>query len=277
MTSIPPFDLANLESICKVLADTSGGLTGSQIGSLLGRLGISDPEPADTKWRRLLRALAITQQNDKCGNYVFGFIKESMKPVSYIGRPQVFEERRQALNHVLIFSGYEMRSDGEMIRRELVKTLEEAEKRAGRLRGELSKRSVHPDVLSFCRAELLQDNYFHAVLEATKSVAEKMRSKSGLSSDGSELAEAALSLGKSGIPVLAFNSLQTESERSEQSGLLNLAKGMFGTFRNPTSHAPRISWKITEQDAMDLLTLASFLHRRLDNAVKTYPSSGVLS
>jgi uncharacterized protein (TIGR02391 family) len=50
---------------------------------------------------------------------------------------------------------------------------------------------------------------------------------------------------------------------------MNLMKGFFGTFRNPTAHAPRIAWKITEQDALDMMTVASLLHRRLDDAVKT--------
>ena len=123
--------------------------------------------------------------------------------------------------------------------------------------------------LRFCRAELLQDNYFHAVLEATKSVADKIRAKTGLTGDGADLVDQALALGKSGMPFLAFNSLRTESEQSEQKGLLNLMKGIFGTFRSPTAHAPRLSWSMTEQDALDLLTMASFLHRRLDSAVRT--------
>ena len=76
-------------------------------------------------------------------------------------------------------------------------------------------------------------------------------------------------VGKSSMPFLAFNSLRTESEQSEQKGLLNLMKGIFGTFRSPTAHAPRLSWNMTEQDALDLLTMASFLHRRLDSAVRT--------
>ena len=33
-----------------------------------------------------------------------------------------------------------------------------------------------------------------------------------------------------------------------------LLKGMFGTFRNVTAHAPKIAWPIDEQDALDLLT-----------------------
>lgn len=62
---------------------------------------------------------------------------------------------------------------------------------------------------------------------------------SGLSGDGADLADMALAPGKTGMPLLTFNSPRTESEQSEQKGLLNLLKGMFGTFRNPTAHAPR--------------------------------------
>ena len=35
------------------------------------------------------------------------------------------------------------------------------------------------------------------------------------------------------------------------------------------AHAPKIHWPINEQDALDILTLASLLHRRLDSAVRT--------
>jgi uncharacterized protein (TIGR02391 family) len=71
------------------------------------------------------------------------------------------------------------------------------------------------------------------------------------------------------MPFLALNRLQTETERDEQKGLMNLIKGMFGAFRNVTAHAPKISWTVTEQDALDLLTIASLIHRRLDSAVRT--------
>ena len=149
-------------------------------------------------------------------------------------------------------------------------TLTEAEEAAGRLRSELSRRGVHPDVLKFCRPELLQENYFHAVFEATKSVADKIREKAEVDGDGSELVDRAFGIGKQGMPLLAFNSLQTETERSEHSGLMQLMKGMFGVFRNVTAHAPKVKWPISEQDALDLLTIASYLHRRLDTCFKTH-------
>jgi hypothetical protein len=40
-----------------------------------------------------------------------------------------------------------------------------------------------------------------------------------------------LAIGKAGFPRLAFNSLATDSERSEHTGLMNLIKGLFGAFR----------------------------------------------
>jgi uncharacterized protein (TIGR02391 family) len=269
MAAHPSFPSAELESVCRVLADTNNGLSGSEIGRLLTQQGIADPAPDFTKWKRLSLALSQQQQRDGCGNRVVSFILEAMKPVRYVGKTEIFEARRLELNHVLIFTGLELGRDGQLRPREAAKTLTEADQRAGRLRAELLKRNVHPDVLRFCRSELLQENCFHAVLEATKGVADKIRTKTGLTGDGAELADAALAPGKAGMPFLAFNSLQTESEQSEQKGLLNLMKGMFGTFRNPTAHAPKISWNMTEQDALDLLTMASFCHRRLDNAVRT--------
>ncbi len=65
------------------------------------------------------------------------------------------------------------------------------------------------------------------------------------------------------------SALVTDTEQGEQRGFATLLKGVFATFRNPVAHAPRISWQVSEQDALDLLTLASYLHRRLDGAVRT--------
>jgi uncharacterized protein (TIGR02391 family) len=120
---------------------------------------------------------------------------------------------------------------------------------------------VHPDVLRFCRVELVADNYFHAVLEASKSIADKLRAKSGVNADGAPLVDATLC---GTPPRIAINELRTESQRSEQSGFANLVKGVFGMFRNPTAHEGRILWSMSKEDAEDLLSIASLIHRRLD-------------
>jgi len=269
MPPLPTFDEVHLQKICDVLGATEPGLTGAEIGGLLRQLGIADPSPERTKRHRLYEALKARQHQDHCGNLVVAFIQAAMAPVRYTGQQEAFDQRRYELNEVLAFSGYQVGEDGTVGRVDVARTLGAAEELAGRLRAELRRRMVHPDVLSFCRAELLQQNYFHAVLEATKSLADKIRAKSGLSGDGGELAAEAFSIGKAGMPFLAFNSLQTETEKKEQSGLMNLMIGMFGAFRNVTAHAPKPKWILTEQDALDLLTIASLLHRRVDAAIRT--------
>lgn len=269
MAAIPPFEAGVLERISEVLADTSSGLTGSEIGKHLGQLGIADPMPEMTKRARLFEALRLRQGQDHCGNLVVAFIQQTMSPVRHTGSKDWFENKRAELNTVLAFAGYEFGADGQIRVRAAAKTIDQAEQKVQRLRTELLRRGVHADVLKFCTAELVKDDYFHAVLEATKSVSQKIRDKTGLGSDGGELAVKALSLGQPGMPFLAFNSLRNDSEKSEQSGLMNLMVGMFSTFRNPTAHAARINWHVTEQDALDLLTMASFLHRRLDAAART--------
>jgi uncharacterized protein (TIGR02391 family) len=269
MAPVSEFAAIHLRSICDVLADTDTGLTGSEISQLLSQMGIADPTLAATKRHRLFDALNARQQQDRCGNLVVAFIQGTMEPVRYTRNKEFFDRLRE----VLAFAGYSIGDDGKMRPQTAARTLTEAEERAGRLRAELRRRNVHPDVLAFCRAELLQSNYFHAVFEATKSVADKIRAKTGLTEDGAPLVDVAFGMGRAAMPYLAFNSLRTESEQSEHSGLMNLMKGMFGAFRNVTAHAPKISWTISEQDAFDLLTIASFLHRRLDAAVRTSRSA----
>jgi uncharacterized protein (TIGR02391 family) len=125
---------------------------------------------------------------------------------------------------------------------------------------------VHPDVLAFCRAELLQENFFHAVFEAMKSVASKIRALSGVPGDGAALVEAAFSTGKERRPILTINALATDTDFGEQRGFANLLIGLFGTIRNPLAHNPKVEWNMTELDALDILTTLSLIHRKLDKA-----------
>lgn len=70
-------------------------------------------------------------------------------------------------------------------------------------------------------------------------------------------------------PVLALGPLSTESEKSEQRGFAHLLIGLFGAVRNPLAHAPKANWPMSEQDALDILTMISLIHRKLDLVQKT--------
>jgi uncharacterized protein (TIGR02391 family) len=268
MALIPKLDETHLKALCDVIGETSTGLTGSQIGELLHHCGIDDPLPGFTKRNRLFEALRARQARDGCANHVLAFVQTFMEPVRFVGKQQEFDRFKAELNEVLAFSGLQVGENGKLRPVAPARTLSEAQERAGRLRAELLKRRVHHDVLRFCREELLQENYFHAVFEATKSVAQKIRDKTGLTSDGADLVDKAFGLN---APMLAINTLRSETERSEQSGFANLVKGMFGTFRNVTGHVPKVTWPIGEEDALDLLSMVSYIHRRLDTMAPVRP------
>ena len=219
-----PFTPGQLQAVCQVLADTNEGLTGSEIGHILRQVRVPDVDPTNTKWKRLFNALAKSQNRTQSGDRVLAFISTALEPARYQGNSSTLEERRDRVNVVLLlYDGLEFQEDGKFHKTRKASSLPEAQQRASRLRSALERREVHPDVLRYCSAEFLRDNPFHAVLEATKSVAEKIRKKTGLTSDGAGLVQKALA-GDS--PLLRINSLATESHRSEQRGFATLLIGI---------------------------------------------------
>lgn len=261
-----PISSEMLESICIVLG---GQNTGSQIANYLAQSKIEDVDPLGSKWRRLFNAFAKYQNTNQESNRIQVFIQKTLSPVRYADNHELFEKNRTEINTRLAFIGLELLEDGKYRRVTQARTIPEAQKRADILKRKLNDRKVHADVLLFCKAEFLQDNYFHTVFEATKSVAEKIREKAGLAEDGSILVDKAFGLGEKKTPKLAFNTLTTESEESEHKGFANLLKGLFGMFRNTTGHAPKIKWPIDEETALDCLALASLLHKTLDKSFRT--------
>lgn len=220
-----------------------------------------------TKWRMLRESFELAQSRDGHGGSVLRFVKQSLDPATELAAGDLSDLRR-SVNEVLLLSGLELLPDGRLVRRDPSRTADDARSRADALRAELHARKVHSDVLAFCRSELVQRNYFHAVLEAAKSVSVKIRQRTGLTSDGTELVDEAFSL-KRGMPPLAFNSLQTSSERSAHRGYANFARGVVGAFRNPTAHEPKVAFDVTKDDAIDMLATISMVHRRLDEASTT--------
>ena len=262
MTQIVSEDV--LLGIARALGQTEMGLTNPEIDDLLQQCRVPDEMGPGTKWRRIHVNLWNHQCRTKNRTHVLAFIRKAMKPARYLHKNRErFEAIRTDLNEALAFAGLVVNQAGKLKTSDSVSTIGEAERRAQQLCEGLELRGIHPDVLAFCKAELLQDNYFHAVLEATKSVFEKVRHLSGRTEDGASLIDKAF-LGDT--PILAINDLATESQQSEQKGLANLLKGLYGMFRNPTAHAARVMWQMNEEDARDLLSIVSLVHRRLDDA-----------
>ncbi|WP_298268547.1 TIGR02391 family protein [Geobacter sp.] len=262
MAGFPVFPEGQIEALARVLGECGSG---TDISRVLHDRGMIDNSGESTKWRRLYSIFLDCQRLDGCANRVVDFIQSFLIPSRFVGRIQEFEQRRLELNTILAFPGLEYGKDGKFRHCNAVQTLDEAEQRVQTLRAKFQGRRIHPEVLKYCRAELLHDNYFHAVFEASKGLAQRIREMSGIHTDGAALVDRVFSIER---PVVAFNTLQTETEKSEHKGFASLLKGCFAAVRNPLAHEPKVLWQ-GEDDAADYLSLISLLHRKLDECVPT--------
>jgi uncharacterized protein (TIGR02391 family) len=262
MSLVPLFPEGQIEALARLLGDCGSG---TDISRVLDDRGLEDSSGESTKWRRLYWVFLDSQKRTGCANSIIDFIQSFLIPARFVGRIDEFEDHRQQLNAILAFAGLEYGKDGKFRRCEAARTLDEAEARVRTIRAKFKGRQIHPEVLKYCRVELMQDNYFHAVFEAAKGLAQRIRDLSGVQLDGAALVDRVFAIDR---PILAINSLQTENEKSEHKGFAMLLKGCFGAVRNPLAHEPKILWQ-GEDDAADYLSLISLLHRKLDECVKT--------
>lgn len=264
-TRIPPWPAEIVQGVADVLGATETGLTGSEIGQLLMVAKAPDPTPTATKRHRIYNSLAQKQNDTQSANSTVAFITRAMAPVSHRDDPKRFASRQQDLNEVLVHIGLRVTEQGKVARGPTASTLAEAAERAGSIRTELRRRGTHDSVLRYCTDEILARDNFHALLEAAKSVPDRIRNLSGLTSDGSILLDEAFALASG--PRLRINPLVDRSDASEQNGFANLARGLIGMYRNPTAHTPRINRFVSDDELLEALTTISMIHRRLDDAV----------
>lgn len=262
MNSVQEFSEGQIEALARFLGECGSG---TDITRVLHNRGLEDNSGESTKWRRLYRIFLAYQRQYSSPVKTLDFIKSFLIPARYVGRAEEFEQRRDELNVILAFSGLEYGADGQFRKKKAAETLDEAESRLRTIKAKFQSRRLHHEVLKYCRAELMQDNYFHAVFEASKGLAQRIRELSGVEKDGAALVDKVFSVES---PMLAINSLQTDTEKSEHKGFAALLKGCFAAVRNPLAHEPKILWS-GEDDAADYLSLISLLHRKLDDCVQT--------
>lgn len=253
-----------IEGIANVLGDTADGFTGSEIHKYLQLSNIEDIDSANTKRIRLYNAFVKSHNDNKCSNNILSFILKSLAPERYVNDKERFEQLRAKVNQQLAFCGLHYGENGKFSKVSKATVIADVEIKASNLKQEIEKRNGHKELVKYCKAELLQNNYFHAVFEANKGLFNRIRELSGCQDDGNKLIEYVFSSN----PILIINGFQSNSEKDEHKGFANLLKGLCGMFRNTEAHEPKINWKIDEQDALEILGIISYCHRRLDNAQK---------
>ena len=276
----PPFNPATVRAVAEVLGRTSGGLTGSEIDRVLVAKGLPDPigdqqrqAPAGyyvrgSKADRITSAILEQQSRTKSGRPLVGFINQSMTIVSHVGDPDRFRRWQGELDEVLITEGLQIREDGRVSRASgRATTLDQVAQLAGRVERKLTDLECHPEALRYCDVELLRRSNFHAASESVKGIFDRIRTASNSSGDGAQLVDDVFGFRKK-IPRLTLSRLETDSEKSEQTGLMNLIKGLYGLYRNPLAHTPRKKREedrpVSEAELVALLISVSLVHHHLD-------------
>nr|WP_319997647.1 TIGR02391 family protein [uncultured Draconibacterium sp.] len=263
--AVPSINEGTLNQISELIKDY---ITNRDIDQLLESANIENINPSGSKRDRIFDALKQKQRQDKCANNVINFIQNVLNPSRY-NDELTFQRERESINSKLLFVGLEIGEDGIARATEKAKTVSEALTRSRKIKRKIGELNIHHEVIRFCEEEWLKDNYFHAILEITKSVAERLRLLSGYLTDGSELVDNCYGLGKENKPMLAFNTLQSESEQSEHKGFSNLLKGFFSMYRNPKAHNPKINENTQLSELTEVLLIASIIHRKIDITQKT--------
>lgn len=271
-------DEQQLKAVCDVLGETNRGYTKTELTRLLQQSGIelvSDGRKSNgytyqlglNKRDWLYNCLANEVNKNHSLMRIYMFIEKALNPVAFTSEENraKYEYLFEGTNKALLLAGMEVTKEGKLVEVVQAKTLDEVDRRVNSLKRELYNSSIHSEVQKYCIEDYLRKDYYDAVFEAAKGLAERVRQITGLTTDGGTLFQTAFSKND---PYIFFNGLQTDSEKSEFTGLKELLEAIFHLVRNPAAHTPKVNWKVDEAKALDILTLISFAHKYLDQCHK---------
>ena len=250
------FSANTIEKVSRILAEE---ITGSKITNMLQNLHLNEsPETAFysvTKWKRLDYAIIDSQNTSQSGEALINVIEYVMDPVNFLGDSRSrFQNTMREINAIISFNGLELTPEGKVRSIPKASSFDEAYEKAASLHKDLLAFQIHPQVLSFCRPEILQENYFHMILEASKSLLVELRALSHLNSDGNKLVNECFD-GKN--PLIVMNRLQNDDEWSEHKGLQTLLNTIVYLYRNPKAHNPKVFSADSREDAITAMLLIS--------------------
>lgn len=248
------FNANTIEQISRVL---SGYITGSKITNMLEEFHIRpiDDSEKTTKWVRLYNAIVQNQNNTQKGSALIQTIEYIMEPVNFHNMSsEEYMKIRNKLNQLLIFAGLSLNENGTVSTVQKASTLLEAQSRTQGLLKALKPFHIHPQILRYCRPELLQENYFHLIFEAAKCVLDELRIISGIDKDGNMLVNECFD---GNNPLVVCNRLETTNEKEEHKGLKALLNLIVYWYRNPKAHNVKFFSVDSELDAVTALIIIS--------------------
>ena len=142
--------------------------------------------------------MATEINNSHSLSKVFSFLQAALNPARYtsVDSRQQYRYLLEETNKILLFAGLLIDQSGRLKEVSQAHTLTEVDQRVNRLKKALYDRAIHSEVQKYCVEDYLRADYYDAVFEAAKGLAERVRQISGLTTDGGALFQTAFSQNK---------------------------------------------------------------------------------
>lgn len=268
MQSIPRIDQTYLTMICDAFDELEDLLSDGEVGALLIGSGVEDVFPNSSKHSRLLNAFKNQQNRDNGASTIAVFLRRTGEHLQRRKGDQAVKKYREKINAILSYAGFELNESLSFVAYDANKPIyasADAEERAQNLNRGVKSRHLHPDILLSTRPEfMVGSGYFHCVLEANNLLMEKLKAKTGLRIEGPSVAEHALAFSPDRKPQLILNDFSSDKDYAEQFSLMCMLKALFLMFQDEQTKAFRPAWEMNFEDALDLLSLISFFHRKIE-------------
>lgn len=254
------FSLSALERLAQIIGDR---YTGTEITGFFRKSGFPQfQHDGTTKWRFVYRTLEQIQNNPHGQYQIAQVIEQLCNPQEYFGNAEGHKQIVSGVNEILAFYGMavDVKTGKILMTGKIDTILRSREPEEAKY---FDPRGFHPEIRKHARLLFLEGHYFHAVFECCKAFDKYVCEKSRINKHGSELMGPALSL----KGPLKLNTQRTETEQNEQEGLMHLCLGLMRAVRNPESHEPELDWAMTREDALDILSLISYLYRQIDRTI----------
>jgi len=267
-----------LELLCDIITNNTR-YTKRELSLMLKEHGIYEyddgtrnPEYSlDNKNEWLYINLANEIKQTQSWRNALEFIEYAFDPSRYsYSDPYAYESLHEIVNKALYQTKIQMLSTGKLVSKQPAATLAlgEVDRRFNSLKMHMYNRAIHEQVRKLCNMESISDGYFELVYEAERALRLRVKRLIELQEDtiGNELYQAAFSLKN---PYIYINSLETESEKNEHNGLMELLCAITNLVGGLPTHEPAIDWRTSEEEALDVLTMISLAHKYLDKYSKT--------
>ena len=260
--------MQELDSICGVIADTHYGFTVSEINKFLKQCFIKELPYNEHKNKKEWLYNCFCSELNTTQNFrkVYDFIEAALNPIQYTddSKRTFFRSICESINKVMLLIGFRVNDQGKIVEDIKANNLEEVDRRINDLKRQLYLRAIHQEVEKYCISDYLRKDYYDAVFEAAKGVAERVREMTGLKTDGGTLFDIVFSKNN---PYIVLGKMETQSEMSEYLGIKELLMSIFHLVRNPAAHTPKLNWVTNEKKALDILSLISIAHKYLDECI----------